>query len=122
LNHINTEKQCGNTNLNEIAVASQHQEETPATNESDPAPTKEKFGVPLDQTEYDVSVSGLIKGGLSLAEAQSVINQRRITFNQALREHKKESVKNSKVTTKTNIKRTKKNSKQATQENTQDGV
>jgi hypothetical protein len=94
LNHTNIEKPCGTIVLNDIAVALQSQVEAPiAMNESNHGPTKEKFEVPLDQTEYDVAVSGLIKGGLTLAEKQSIINQRRTAFNKALREFKKESAK-----------------------------
>ena len=85
INHANIDEPNDANDLNDILIASQSQVEVPiATNDTDPGPTKEKFGVPLDQTEHDVAVNGLIKGGLTLAEAQSIINQRRTAFNKAL--------------------------------------
>ncbi len=57
------------------------------------APTKEQHLVPTSTPEFNKVIDKLVKGGSTLSEEQSILNQRRTSFNKAMCEYKKELVK-----------------------------
>jgi hypothetical protein len=56
------------------------------------APNKELFRLPTSTPEFNKAIDNLVKGGSTPSEAQSVLNQRRTSFNKAMREYKKKLV------------------------------
>ena len=56
------------------------------------APNKELFRLPTSTPEFNKAIDNLVKGGSTPSEAQSILNQRRTSFNKAMREYKKKLV------------------------------
>ncbi len=57
------------------------------------APNKELYLLPTSTPEFNKVMDNLVKGGSTLSEAQSILNQWRTSFNKAMSEYKKELVK-----------------------------